>query len=248
MEGGKGFLNSIASLFTSLTKNDVKEIRTKKLQKEIKECLRDECDASLSLSGKALIFSDELVRLINKYSSSEEGQFLVDKAFNSLDLNCRNEIVTIEVFDKRLKYFPILEGFDNVKTLISSFNELNRLDVQSLKNLEELKCFHNNLTDLHIQGLEKLKTLDCSNNFLAELSFEGLENLEIVDCFINRLKKLDFIFGQGKNLKELHCSRNRLSKSEIERLKDLLPDSCDFKYNSQGFDYFDDCCGNCIVL
>jgi len=118
MEGGNLRINCYNA-------NGTEKFGIKQLEENLNQCFTDVY--GFPSPTEKLIFSSELVNLINKYSSSEKGKSLVNKAFNNLNSDLKNKTVTIEVNEKGLKYFPILKGFDNLEALNCYLNELNEL-------------------------------------------------------------------------------------------------------------------------
>ena len=96
-----------------------------------------------------------------------------------------------------------------------------------LINLTEFYCGHNQLTELpaNIGQLTNLKALYCWGNQLTELpaSIGKLSNLTELDCCENQLTALPTEIGQLTNLTEIDCWENDMPKSEIQKIKKLLP-------------------------
>lgn len=147
---------------------------------------------------------------------------------------------------------PELFSLINLTSLNLSNNQLNSLppEISNLKNLTYLDLSGNQLTKLppEIISLRNLKVLNLSNNQLTELPDEicDLENLQELYLFqtqiknlpkrIGNLKNLRKLFisspsfksipddiNQLQNLKELYITSKKMSKSEKQKIRNLLP-------------------------
>ncbi|RHZ35738.1 leucine-rich repeat domain-containing protein [endosymbiont GvMRE of Glomus versiforme] len=75
----------------------------------------------------------------------------------------------------------IINGCPQIKEVDVYDNEINKLEISELVNLESLICSNNRLKELKVSQNEKLKTLFCFNNPLEDL--DGLENLRELSYF-----------------------------------------------------------------
>jgi len=128
-------------------------------------------------------------------------KFNVEEYLDSLP----DDIETIDIMCKNLKYLPDLSRFKKLETLSCPYNKLTSLPILP-ENLKELYCHYNNLTLLPVLPVN-LKWLCCSNNKLTSLSILPV-NLKWLNCSNNKLTSLPIL---PKNLKELHCHYNNLT-------------------------------------
>jgi len=107
--------------------------------------------------------------------------------------------------------------------------ELN-MSVFERKDLEKLDISNNKLTGAlpsQIGNLKNLKILKASNNDFTGVPAElgQLTKLEIIDFSNNRLTGLPNELGQLKNLKILDLSNNQYSVSDLEIIRQKLPNT-----------------------
>ncbi len=148
-----------------------------------------------------------------------------------------NEISDISVF-RNLPELQYLELGNNKISDISI--------ITSLPNLTHLELGNNKITDISaIKGLTKLQYLNLYNNQISDInSIKGLTNLQYMDLYnnqiidigaINSLTNLsELILGENKisdvssirsltNLNYLDLSDNQISDTDIQTLKNVLP-------------------------
>ena len=115
------------------------------------------------------------------------------------------DILTVDISDKSIKYLPDLTRFKNLKIFNCSNNQLTSLPTLP-ENLLGLYCYNNQLTSLPTLP-ENLQKLYCSNN---QLTFLGTlpENLQELYCSNNQLT---FLPTLPQSLKELYFSKNKLT-------------------------------------
>jgi len=127
-------------------------------------------------------------------------EFNIEEYLNSLPDN----VDTIEVFDKNLKYLPDLSRFKSLMFLYCYKNHLTLLPTLPEK-LVYLNCCCNKLISLPILP-KNLRILYCNNNQLISLPVLP-ENLKILYCVNNNLRLIPIL---PENLKELFCFNNNL--------------------------------------
>ena len=136
----------------------------------------------------------------------------------------------------------LLLNYNALKALPDSFAQLQQLlelslvgnqfktlpaVIFELPQLETLSLIDNYLHTLPkgLVRLQNLRKLILRNNHLRDLPIEvcWLENLEILDLSENRLERLPNSLSALRRLKILYLSRNPLSKSEQEKIRNILP-------------------------
>jgi Leucine-rich repeat (LRR) protein len=138
--------------------------------------------------------------------------------------------------------FKVLNlSFNNLTTLPEGVNDLTNLEtltlrgnqlitlkgIKNLTNLKYLDLYNNKLTSLEgIEYLTNLVWLRLSNNQLISLKgIKNLTNLKWLGLSNNKLTTLPEGIENLTNLKELYLSDNPISDEEIERIKELLPNT-----------------------
>jgi Leucine-rich repeat (LRR) protein len=96
--------------------------------------------------------------------------------------------------------------------------------------IQELNLANNSLTGSlpgEIRFLQNLKVLNLSNNQFTGLPAEigQLQNLEVLDVSNNKITGLPNELGNLKNLQVLKLTGNQYSASDLEGIKNNLPDS-----------------------
>ncbi|KAG8227052.1 hypothetical protein J437_LFUL013235 [Ladona fulva] len=110
----------------------------------------------------------------------------------------------------------VLGNYENLKELDLSDNEIERLDVRSLRHLSVVQCARNSLVHLSLPG-HKLTTLVASQNSKNELEvlpdwpWERFRQLNFLDASHNHLQNLPHRLHVAPNLTELHLHANRIN-------------------------------------
>jgi Leucine-rich repeat (LRR) protein len=127
------------------------------------------------------------------------------------------DILTLDISCKGIKYLPNLTRFKNLEELYCSYNELISLPTLP-QNLKKLSCSANQITSLPNLP-QTLEILYCSDNQLTSLPTLP-QNLEILYCYSNELTSLPTL---PHNLELLHCSNNQLTSlpTPPQNLKEL---------------------------
>ena len=95
-----------------------------------------------------------------------------------------------------------VQGLTQLQTLHCGANELISLDVQGSTQLQELYCGGNELRSLNVQGLTQLKTLKCNHNQFNEAAFTAILNaLPARELSDNAICCLFFEDGDEQNYK-----------------------------------------------
>lgn len=118
-----------------------------------------------------------------------------------------------------------VEYFTGITELDCSHNNLQLLDISTMKQLKNLDVSYNNLLDITLPKDSALEVLDCSNNNLAMLNLAGFEKVEDLDCSNNKIALLN-VAGLYK-LKFLDCSDNVLAVLSVDGLTALEELYCD---------------------
>jgi len=135
----------------------------------------------------------------------------------------------LNISKQKLKGRLKLEGFDGLKELDCSENQLTNLDLSNCEKLEKLSCANNQFTGIgfliNLRKPNKLVELDIGSNsrmprqnldFLV--SFTGLKELNVENCsFEGSLESI-------KSMSEL--KKICISNTNIEEGLEYLPESC----------------------
>lgn len=125
----------------------------------------------------------------------------------------RSKVETIEVEGKNISRLEGIEAFPNLKVLKCGNNSIQKLDLRQNPKLETLKCNENQLTQLDLSKNPDIDYLYCSENQLEQLDVSHLQ-LKYLYCSHNDLEQLDV--KNSKWLKELDCSKNRLTALDLD--------------------------------
>lgn len=125
----------------------------------------------------------------------------------------RSKVETIEVEGKNISRLEGIEAFPNLKVLKCGNNSIQKLDLRQNPKLETLKCNENQLTQLDLSKNPDIDYLYCSENQLEQLDVSHLQ-LKYLYCSHNDLEQLDV--KNSKWLKELDCSKNRLTGLDLD--------------------------------
>jgi len=128
----------------------------------------------------------------------------IERYLNSLS----EDILSLHVSNKNIKYLPDLTRFKNLKLLHCYGNQLSSLP-KLPKNLKLLNCSGNKLTYLHTLP-ENLETLYCSNNELTNLPklSENLKTLYYYNNPIYEIVNSNTLFQIKKNIQILNNFRH----------------------------------------
>ncbi len=146
-----------------------------------------------------------------------------------LIIKIMKKIIYLDLSNNKLKFFPNLSEFPNIKYLNISHNEIE----QDFKddNLIELTCQYNKIKSIQSN---KLTHLNASNNQINNIDVPNINILIInhnklnwiqsyvhivyLECICNELIKIDNMM----NLEELYIAKNNISKiSNMPKLKVL---------------------------
>uniref|UniRef100_A0A6C0H7H3 Leucine-rich repeat protein n=1 Tax=viral metagenome TaxID=1070528 RepID=A0A6C0H7H3_9ZZZZ len=138
-------------------------------------------------------------------------EFNIEEYLNSLP----DDVGTIDVSYKDLKYLPDLSRFKNLTILCCNNNQLISLPVLN-ENLTHFDCSYNKITSLPVLNKNLIK-LYCANNELVSLPVLN-ENLMELYCDENKLRSLPVL---NKQLELLYCANNELTSLPVlnEKLK-----------------------------
>jgi hypothetical protein len=137
----------------------------------------------------------------------------------------------LDLSNNKLKKFPDLSNYKNIKFINIAFNEVDG-EIE-FNNLDELTCHNNEIKRI---TSKKLKRLNASNNKLIEIELPNIEilivnfnklnyipsylNLKYLECIDNELVNIDNMI----NLEELYIGNNKLLR--INNMPKLLLLNC----------------------
>ena len=97
-----------------------------------------------------------------------------------------------------------------LETLKCNENQLTQLDLSKNPDIDYLYCSENQLEQLDVSHLQ-LKYLYCSHNDLEQLDVKNSKWLKELDCSKNRLTGLDLDVTHKPNLVRVECQNNKLT-------------------------------------
>lgn len=197
----------------------------KKLQALIQTLNQKGADISANLDDESVYHWNKEGRLTEIYwgekkiIGAEMADFNEFTALEILDINNNNISGTFYVGDlanlKELKCYGnkidklVLDTNKNLQELDCHNNQIsNTIRLNDSKNLERLYCSNNKITELDVSGCDKLQDVDCSNNLMSSLNVSDLPSLKSLNCSRNRLKDDNLIMTGSIGLINLDCSLN----------------------------------------
>ena len=197
----------------------------KKLQALIRTLNQKGADISANLDDESVYHWNKEGRLTEIYWGEKEiiGAEMADfnefTALEILDINNNNISGTFYVGDlanlKELKCYGnkidklVLDTNKNLQELDCHNNQIsNTIRLNDSKNLERLYCSNNKITELDVSGCDKLQDVDCSNNLMSSLNVSDLPSLKSLNCSRNMLKDDNLILTGSIGLINLDCSLN----------------------------------------
>ena len=197
----------------------------KKLQALIQTLNQKGADISANLDDESVYHWNKEGRLTEIYWGEKEiiGAEMADfnefTALEILDINNNNISGTFYVGDlanlKELKCYGnkidklVLDTNKNLQELDCHNNQIsNTIRLNDSKNLERLYCSNNKITELDVHGYDKLQDVDCSNNLMSSLNVSDLPSLKSLNCSRNMLKDDNLILTGSIGLINLDCSLN----------------------------------------
>jgi len=106
-----------------------------------------------------LIISKELSEYINEYYFfCKEDGFRIDKAFNDLDEDFKNNVNCIICPNQGLTYFPVLKGFNNLKSVDCRDNKLDEKTIKKLKGWKKERKKQNKDFCMKIESPKEIKS------------------------------------------------------------------------------------------
>ena len=197
----------------------------KKLQALIQTLNQKGADISANLDDESVYHWSKEGRLTEIYWGEKEiiGAEMADfnefTALEILDINNNNISGTFYVGDlanlKELKCYGnkidklVLDTNKNLQELDCHNNQIsNTIRLNDSKNLERLYCSNNKITELDVSGCDKLQDVDCSNNLMSSLNVSDLRSLKSLNCSRNMLKDDNLILTGSIGLTNLDCSLN----------------------------------------
>ena len=117
-----------------------------------------------------------------------------------------------------------IEGCNALKELNCDSNELKELNISDFTELEKLSCHWNPIIKLSISNCNALSELnigaiDETNPTLSILEISGCSSLKELDCSKNKISTL--VIDECSNLQSLNCSFNQLKEINLTRYDEL---------------------------
>ena len=159
-----------------------------------------------------------------------------------------NQTYLLDIVDwsnKKLSGHLDLSGFEALRMVYCSDNELNSIDVAGSSSIKVLDCFgnnfysldfstnvnlthlcfrDNNLREIDLSNNKKLTDLYCTNNQLEYLDLSGLGELSTFYCVSNNLVELNI--NGCTRLRNFLCMENNLTTLDVSNKKYLVEFSC----------------------
>ena len=152
-------------------------------------------------------------------------QYLIDMAY---DLGPLDDYVTTSAIDTitnliipgaGISDLTGIEDFAALKSLNTSSNLLDSLDLSKNEVLTTLNCSGNQLDSLSLSNNTNLEVLDFSSNMITEIDLTDLTSLLSLECNSNELSSLDLMLNI--NLTSLSCTSNQLTSINIQNGNNL---------------------------
>ena len=201
----------------------------KKLQALIQTLNQKGADISANLDDESVYHWNKEGRLTEIYWGEKEiiGAEMADfnefTALEILDINNNNISGTFYVGD-----------LANLKELKCYGNKIDKLVLDTNKNLQELDCHNNQISNtIRLNDSKNLERLYCSNNKITELDVSGCDKLQDVDCsLMSSLNVSDL-----PSLKSLNCSRNMLKDDNLILTGSIGLINLDCSLNGTNYDF-----------
>ena len=201
----------------------------KKLQALIQTLNQKGADISANLDDESVYHWNKEGRLTEIYWGEKEiiGAEMADfnefTALEILDINNNNISGTFYVGD-----------LANLKELKCYGNKIDKLVLDTNKNLQELDCHNNQISNtIRLNDSKNLERLYCSNNKITELDVSGCDKLQDVDC--NLMSSLNV--SDLPSLKSLNCSRNMLKDDNLILTGSIGLINLDCSLNGTNYDF-----------
>ncbi len=146
--------------------------------------------------------------------------------FNLDELKKLTNLISLDCHLNQITSLKGIRNLTNLTDLICNYNHLTSLeDVEKLINLYHINCENNVLTDLKgLENLTEMVSIFCGWNHLGSLNgIQGCTSLIHLLCNNNPLTSLYYI-EKLPRFRDLYCPITDISISEIERIRNLLPE------------------------
>ncbi|XP_055837469.1 protein phosphatase PHLPP-like protein [Episyrphus balteatus] len=106
----------------------------------------------------------------------------------------------------------ILNNFENITQLDVNENNIDYLDLSTLKKLQVLHCSRNSLSELIVDGLDLVRLTATYNDLTKILTLSEPSKLEYLDISFNKLNELPSWLDKCNSLQHLFANDNIIEK------------------------------------
>jgi Leucine-rich repeat (LRR) protein len=103
--------------------------------------------------------------------------------------------------------------FKNAKMIVLDDNNIPKVSVQNLPNLQLFSCTGCKISTFKAENLKTLASLYIDNNLIESISLKDLPRIDQLTLSLNQLKSIDL--APLKNLRKLNLEHNQIQKLDI---------------------------------